>query len=141
MKKLFLLILLLAWPAFGQTTLYLRDGTGDISGCVGVDSDMETSRGAGATTYRIDGSIRDNWNDTRMAGETRSGLWDCTIAFTVSAGAGGPNKATIYVERVNSSCVSQETIFSEETGTLAKGAQTVHSCTGSRPRRQRACDP
>jgi hypothetical protein len=96
MLKRILLILFLAWPAFGQTTYYFRDtGSGDIDCTPWWDDTVNTSRGSSATSVNLAGSENGGWNDDAFAGETRSGLWDCTIAFTVSAGGGAPNTATI----------------------------------------------
>lgn len=126
-----ILTLLFATPVVAQTTLYLRDGTGPISGCVGVDRDMSAARGASALTYNVPDTLADNWNDTSMAGERRDGLWDCTINLTVGTGGGPANKVTIAVDHVNSSCVVQTAVFSEVTPTLTKGATTNYACTGA----------
>ncbi len=112
-------------------TLYLRDSAGSISGCVGTDESMSVTRGTIPQTYRLTTSAVDNWNDTTMAGSTRNGAWGCNINVTVGAGGGPANKMTIQLDHVNSSCVAQSTIFSEETGTLSKGATTDYTCTGS----------
>ncbi len=81
------LFLLVAAPAWGQTTLYLRNGSGPISACTGTDLDMSASRGSSAQTYTLPGSASDNWSDTSMAGSTLNGAWDCTINVTVGSGS------------------------------------------------------
>jgi hypothetical protein len=129
MRWLALLSLLLASPALAQT-LYLRDGTGDISGAIGTDRDLNSARGASAQTYTLPGSETDNWNESSMGGSTLNGAWDCTVNVDVSSGGGGPNRMTVAVYRINSSGVIQETIFSEESGALTKGANTDYACTG-----------
>ena len=134
MKRLLLpcfLLPLVASPASSQTTLFLRDGTAPISACIGADRDMSATRGASPKTYDVPDVLADNWNDTSMATETRSGLWDCTINLTVGSGGGPANRVDIALDHVNSSCVVQTALFSESTGTLAKGATTNFSCVGA----------
>lgn len=125
-----LIALLIAVPAWG-TTLYLRTTAGGVPDCAGTDERMNTSAGSSATTWRLDadGSGK-SWTIINQ-NQTLNGSWGCTMNVDVSAGGGGPNTITITVERVNTSCVSQETIFTEESGTLTKGATTDYTCTGA----------
>jgi hypothetical protein len=71
-----------------------------------------------------------NWNMADQSGGTYNGLWDCHLTFTANTGGGPANRATIYVDRVDSSCAYQETILVEETGDLVKGTITEYACTG-----------
>lgn len=123
------LALLLATPAFAQTTLYFRDGAGPVSGCPATDRNMSSTRGTSAQTLALPSS--DNWNDTSMASETRSGLWDCTINVTVGTGGGPANTVTVTLDHVNSACTVQAQIFQETTPTLTKGVATDYACMGA----------
>ena len=134
MRYLPLLILLFALPAGAQTTFYLRasgEVAGDISGCVGTDHGLSETIGASAQTATLTDDTPDteNWNFNDVAGEERSGTWDCHFSVTCDSGGGPPNAATIQIERVDSSCVSQQTILTHVSGALTEGGQTVIECT------------
>ena len=115
-----------------QTTYFLEHGAGDISGCPGTDQELPTSVHAVIHTLTLGTSepVGTNWNEDLFGGQTRSGDWDCQLTLNVASGGGAPNRVTVKVERVNSSCTPQETIFEEETPTLTKSATTQYECTG-----------
>jgi len=130
MKRLILLLLLLAGTAQADT-LYLRDGAGDIDG-PGTDLNFSASRGSSATFQNITSTSNTdyNWNTDSMAGTTLNGDWGCTINIYVSAGGGAPSKITYWLDRINSSGVWQETIFTQQQ-TVVKDSVNDVACNGA----------
>lgn len=125
-----ILLILLAPVAMADDDWYWRNGSGDIAACVGTDRDLISSVGGSAQGYDLPhGSATDNWNDsTNFAGTFRSGEWTCNVFFDTTSGAGSPNRATIKVDRVDSSCNVQENIFTHETPNLTKGGRDNLNC-------------
>lgn len=131
MRWLPLILLLLASTASAQQTLYLRDLVSTLSSCPGDDRQLTL---AGDTDLKSeilgDESPGENWNYQAVASSTLNGAWDCTLRYYVVSGTGPGNKFTVDLQRVDSSCAVQQTIFSEETGTLSEGSWLTYECTG-----------
>ena len=108
-------------------TWYLRATSGDILGC-SPQFDRDTSRtaGSGSATEVLDG-IYDYWYEPSVARTLAGGTWQASLwVDTASSGSGAT--MTVVVERINSSCVVQQTIINEAI-TLTKGTNQLYSTT------------
>lgn len=124
-----LAILLIATPAHAVQR-FLRDLAGNSSCAEATNESLETTRGVFDTFIDLPDDTADvSFTGYDMAGVTLDGDWDCQMYVTVGTGGGPGNRITVTMERVDSSCAVQETIFTEESPNLDKSASTDWSCT------------
>lgn len=90
---------------------HFRDGGGAICG-PGDRRELSLVEGTGGRDRDI--TTERTWNRTESARSIATGTWTVDAQITTGDGGGAANKVTIVIERRNSSCVVQETIFDIE---------------------------
>jgi hypothetical protein len=100
-----------------------------VAGAACGDGDRESLKqpiGISATSKTLTNVDNgDTWNRIESPARTiQAGDWVFDAHISVDSGGGPGNQVTCLIRRMNSSCVEQEIIMDQTSGTLTKGATT-----------------
>ncbi len=103
---------------------YLRDLTaaGTCGGAPTLKLLSETIGGTSVVEHDIEGANNISFDREEVAGRTiESGNWEVRFWFRLPTGGGPANQVDVKIERFNSTCALQETIFIRNNIKLDKG--------------------